>query len=245
MTNYKLIIEYDGTAYHGWQRQKTDSTIQQKIEAAISTMAKEKINLIGSGRTDAGVHALAQAANFHTSSNIPSNAFVAGLNSLLPDDIVIKSCEPVDENFHSRFGAKSKTYQYRILNERLPSAINRNYAWFIRAPLEVSLMQAALTHIIGEHDFKSFEGAGSPRASTIRTVFKTEFKTKDNYIIFDITANGFLRYMIRNLIGTFVDVGHKKTSPDQFKKILTSKNRALAGNTAPPHGLFLLHVTYE
>lgn len=246
MKNYKLTIEYDGTAYHGWQVQANDITIQETIETVLSTMTREKIRVSGSGRTDAGVHALGQVAHFKTDACISSDAFMAGLNSLLPDDIVITGCESVDDDFHARFSAKTKTYQYRIFNHPVPIAIGRQYAWHIRKKLDVSAMQQAAVHIIGTHDFKSFEGTGSHRDHTIRTVIHAGMDiTDDEYIIFEITANGFLRYMVRNLVGTLTDVGLLKTSPDEFKRILEAKNRDLAGATAPPQGLFLVQVSYE
>jgi tRNA pseudouridine38-40 synthase len=246
MRNIKLTIEYDGTAYHGWQIQARDITIQEAIETALTTMTREKIRLSGSGRTDAGVHALGQTANFKTESTIPADAFFAGLNSLLPDDIVITACEDVDDDFHARFSAKIKTYQYRIFNRPIAIAIGRQYAWHIRKKLDVTAMQQAAKHIIGTHDFKSFEGTGSPRAHTIRTVMHAEFAEKeDGYLIFEITANGFLRYMVRNLVGSLVDVGLLKTTPEEFRQIFKAKNRDLAGATAPPQGLFLVNVSYE
>ena len=245
MRNIKLTIEYDGTAYHGWQIQAKDITIQKTIEKALSTMTREKIRLSGSGRTDAGVHALGQVANFKTDSKISADAFFAGLNSLLPDDIVITACEKVEDDFHARFSAKIKTYQYRIFNRPLAIAIGRQYAWHIKKKLDVSAMQKAAEHIIGTQDFKSFEGTGSPRAHTIRTVIHAEVAEKeDGYLIFEITANGFLRYMVRNLIGTLADVGLLKTTPDEFRQILEAKNRDLAGATAPSQGLFLVNVSY-
>ncbi len=251
MQNYKLIIEYDGTDYHGWQIQAGDVTIQAEIQNALSLMTKESIVLHGSGRTDAGVHALGQTASFKTGARIPAAAYVAGLNSLLPDDIVIRSCEPVDETFHARFSARRKTYRYHIYNRLVPTAISRRYAWHIRKQLNLSAMRQAAACILGEHDFKSFEGTGSPRAHTIRTVMRADFYEKANFyrnddvIVFEIMADGFLRYMVRNLVGTLADVGLLKTSVEEFKRILESKNRDAAGITAPPHGLFLVEVRYD
>ena len=252
MQNYKLIIEYDGTDYHGWQVQAEDVTIQATIQNALSLMTKEFVILHGSGRTDAGVHALGQTASFKTNTLIPAEAFVAGLNSLLPNDIVIRSCEPVDETFHARFSARRKTYRYYIYNRPIPTAIGRRFAWHIRKPLDLAAMREAAACILGVHDFKSFEGTGSPRAHTVRTVLKADFYKKpdgyeknDGVIVFEITADGFLRYMVRNLVGTFVDVGLSKTSVDEFKRILESRNRDAAGATAPPHGLFLVDVCYD
>jgi tRNA pseudouridine38-40 synthase len=246
MGHFKLTIEYDGTGYHGWQIQDNDITIQETIETALSTMTKEKIRLHASGRTDAGVHALGQVAHFKTDTRISSDAFIAGLNSLLPDDIVIINCEEVDETFHARFSAKRKTYQYRIYNQPIRLAIGRQYAWHIKKKLDVDAMQSAIAHILGTHDFKSFEGTGSPRDHTIRTVLNAGIdNTDDGYVFVEITANGFLRYMVRNLVGTLSDVGRLKISSNEFKQILESKNRDLAGATAPPQGLFLVNVNYD
>mgnify|MGYP001172515771 CR=1 FL=1 len=243
--NIKLTIEYDGTAYHGWQRQKNARTVQETIESAIAVMVKEPVRLIGSGRTDAGVHALGQVANFNCQADIPPEAFVAGLNSLLPDDIVIRSCEVVNDQFHSQYDAKLKTYQYRILNRPIPSAICRQYAWFIPRPLNLEAMRQAAEYLIGTHDFSAFEAAGSPRSHSHRTVHDARVFAKPTDIIcFEITANGFLRFMVRNIVGTLAEVGTEKISPDGFKQILATKNRDFASATAPPHGLFLVRVDY-
>lgn len=243
--NFKLIIEYDGTAYHGWQIQKNDRTVQQEIQAALLTMTGEKITLVGSGRTDAGVHALGQVANFISKTSLTATNFQHGLNSLLPDDIVIKECRNVNKEFHARFSAKSKTYQYRILNRETPAAVGRHYEWFVRAKLDVEAMQTAVRCIRGTHDFKAFEGTGSPRAHTIRSVISADIEPHKEHIVFNISADGFLRFMVRNLTGTLVDVGLSRIRPEDVKSILASKNRSLAGPTAPPLGLFLVSVDYE
>ena len=246
MKTYKLTMEYDGTHYHGWQIQAGDITIQETLEKALSLMTGETVRVEGSGRTDAGVHALGQTASFKTDTRIPPEGFQAGLNSLLPEDIVILGCEEVKNDFHARFSAKTKTYQYRIYNQFLPLAVGRQYAWHIRKPLDVPAMTRAAAHLIGTHDFKSFEGAGSPRPHTVRTVLEAGVeKTGDGFVLFDITADGFLRYMVRNLVGTLVDVGTGKIPPERFKEILEAKNRDLAGATAPARGLFLVAVRYE
>lgn len=245
LKNFKLTIEYDGTLYHGWQRQVNDPTIQETIEKALSIMTGEKVILTGSGRTDAGVHALGQVANFHSDTRIIPDDFRKGLNSLLPDDIVIRECIHADDSFHARYDAKSKTYNYRILNAAIPAAIGRQYAWFIRKALDLDAMSAAVSHIIGTHDFTTFEGAGSPRSHATRCVINADFIQKDQgYLIFEIEADGFLRYMVRNIVGTLVDVGHCKITPNDVKNILSLKDRSLAGITAPPHGLFLMRVKY-
>ena len=245
LKNFKITIEYDGSAYHGWQRQANDQTIQGEIEKALMTMTGKKVTLTGSGRTDAGVHAFSQAANFHCDTEMGSEAFQKGLNSFLPGDIVITACKQVPENFHARYDVKSKTYHYRILNRPLPAAIYRQHAWHIRKKLDLSAMRSALYHTIGTHDFKAFEGAGSPRANTIRCIINADLIEMDNgYLAFEIEGEGFLRFMVRNIVGTLVDVGLGKITPADFNRILASKDRNLASATAPAHGLFLMHVKY-
>ncbi len=243
--NFKLTIEYDGTAFSGWQIQKNSRTIQGEIEKAIFVMTKQKIILTGAGRTDAGVHALAQVANFICDTDLEPDSFFRGLNSLLPDDIVIKNCEYIYDKFHSRYDAKGKIYRYKILNTKLPTAIGRNYVWFIKKPLDFNSMKEAVFFLIGTKDFKSFEGSGSPRKSTIRKVTRAELtQEKDNIIQFEIEADGYLRFMVRNIVGTLVSVGLGKLEPSDIKKILDSKDRRNASTTAPPNGLFLVKVRY-
>ena len=245
MPNFKITIEYDGSAYHGWQRQAADRTIQGEIENALMIMTGDSITVTGSGRTDAGVHALNQAANFRCDTSLAPEAFLKGLNSLLSEDIVITSCKVVPEKFHARYDVKSKVYDYRILNRLLPAAISRQYAWHIRKKLDLSAMKEALRCAIGSHDFKAFEGTGSPRASTVRCILNADLiKTDNDYMVLKIEGDGFLKFMVRNIVGTLVDVGLGKITPDDFKQILISKDRNLAGITAPAHGLFLIEVKY-
>jgi len=245
MSNFKITIEYDGSAYHGWQRQASERTIQGEIENALKTMTGNTITVTGSGRTDAGVHALNQTANFRCTTSLTPEVFLKGLNSLLSEDIVISSCKIVPEKFHARYDVKSKVYQYRILNRSLPAAISRQYAWHIRKKLNLSAMQEAIRCIIGSHDFKAFEGSGSPRVSTVRCITNADLVETDNdYLVLKIEGDGFLKFMVRNIVGTLVDVGFDKITPDDFKQILISKDRNLAGITAPAHGLFLMEVKY-
>jgi tRNA pseudouridine38-40 synthase len=243
--NFSLKIEYDGSAYHGWQRQKNEPTIQEEIETALAAMTRQKVTLIGSGRTDAGVHAMDQTANFHCETKLSPQIFLKGLNSLLPEDIVIKACEQADNDFHARYNVISKTYQYKIYNKDLPIAVGRQFSWFIRKRLNLASMQKATQHILGTHDFKAFEATGSPRSHTNRTVTDAKFtETKSGFLLFTIKADGFLRYMVRNIVGTLVEVGHGRILPEDMKKILDLKNRKNAGATAPPHGLCLMSVDY-
>jgi tRNA pseudouridine38-40 synthase len=243
--NFKIIIEYDGSQYCGWQRQNNDPTIQETIEKALMKMTDQKISLIGSGRTDAGVHAYGQVANFKCDTRLEAGDFQGGLNSLTPEDIVITACEEVADKFHARFNATSKIYQYRILNRSNPAAIMRQYAWHIRKPLNIDAMRTVIPYFVGSHDFKAFEGTGSPRAHTIRNVNKADLREeKDGYVVFEIEADGFLRYMVRNIVGTLVELGLGKITPEDVKHILEIKDRTRAPATAPAHGLFLKRVNY-
>lgn len=245
LKNFKLTIEYDGSAYHGWQRQASEPTIQEAIEKALMTMTGRQVTLTGSGRTDAGVHAYGQVANFLGDTKLTCENFQKGLNSLLPEDIVITACLEVPETFNARYDVKSKIYHYRILNRNLPAAIDRQYAWHIPHQLDVSAMHRAYPYIVGTHDFKAFEGSGSPRAHTTRRVIHANLVAQaDGYLIFEIEGEGFLKFMVRNIVGTLVDVGRGKITPDDFTRILLSKDRNLAGKTAPAHGLFLMQVKY-
>ena len=243
--NIKLILAYDGTKYHGWQRQKKDTTIQGIIEDMIQKMTGEQVKLISSGRTDAGVHAVNQVCNFITGSNLDPETIKKGLNSLLPDDILIKKAACMPLEFHSRHCAKSKTYNYRILNSKAPDIFRRNYLWHIRVPLKKNKMAKCLPIILGRHDFTSFKSSGSGNTDPVRSVIRAEFHNlEDGLFSFHIEANGFLRHMVRNIVGTLVEVGLGKMDVNRFKEVFDSKNRCLAGKMAPPQGLFLLNVQY-
>ena len=242
---FKLTIEYDGSAFHGWQRQKNDRTVQETIEKALLRMTGDKTPLIGSGRTDAGVHARGQVASFKTSARLDAQVFVNGLNSLLPDDVRICACDPVAERFHARFDVRLKHYRYRIVNRPIAPAIGRQFVWHIRKPLDAAAMREAAALFVGTHDFKAFEGTGSPRSHTVRTVSVSAVKeTGGGNLTYDIAANGFLRFMVRNIVGTLVEVGLGKISAEKVPVILQSRDRSCAGATAPPRGLFLVNVSY-
>ncbi len=242
---FKLIIEYDGSDFHGWQRQRKDRTVQETIEKALTVMTREAVTVIGSGRTDAGVHALGQVACFQTRSRIDNKAFFNGLNSLLPGDVVIRACEQMPDTFHARFDVTTKRYRYHILNRTIAPAIGRQFVWHIRKPLNTTAMAQAAGALLGTHDFKAFEGTGSPRAHTVRSVSDSTVKeTGGGNLTYDIQANGFLRFMVRNIVGTLVAVGLEKISAQDVPTILQSTDRSCAGATAPPQGLFLIDVTY-
>lgn len=243
--NIKLILSYDGTRYHGWQRQKNAVTLQEVIETKIGMMTGASVRLMASGRTDAGVHALNQVCNFVTRSSIPPDSLRNGLNSLLPNDIFIKQATYVSPHFHARYSARGKTYEYRILNRKSPDIFRRHYVWHIPRPLDIPAMTACLHHLIGSHDFSSFRSSGSGNTDPVRTILTARLNDHgEQGICMVIEADGFLRHMVRNIVGTLVDAGLGKMRADQFKEILLSKDRRLAGVKAPPQGLFLVDVTY-
>jgi tRNA pseudouridine38-40 synthase len=245
LKTFKLTIEYDGTDFHGWQRQKNDRTVQETIEEALGVMTREKVVVIGSGRTDAGVHALGQVAGFKTRARIDAEAFLKGLNSLLPPDVVIRGCKRVPNEFHARFDVKAKRYRYRILNRNIAPALGRRFVWHIRKPLDTAAMADGAAVLLGSHDFKAFEGVGSPRAHSVRTIALSRLRASHGgRLSYDIEANGFLRFMVRNIVGTLVEVGLGKLSAREIQNILQSKDRSRAGATAPPQGLLLMTVIY-
>ena len=244
MRNIKLIVEYDGTKFNGWQKQPDKLNIQGEIEKAISEITGEDIELIGSGRTDAGVHSLGQTANFKTNSNIPIEKFAIAINSRLKKSIVIKSAEEVEENFHSRYSVKSKTYRYIINNSEQGTAIYRNLEVHVPMKLDVSLMKEAIKYFEGEHDFKAFKASGTSSKSSVRTIYKGEIRREGERIIIELTGNGFLYNMVRIIVGTLVDVGLGKIKPENIKSRIEAENRENAGKTFPAHGLYLLKVEY-
>lgn len=244
--NFKLIIEYDGTRYYGWQRQVEKPTVQAEIERVLSLITRQPILLNGSGRTDAGVHALGQTANFHCHTRLTPKTFLRALNGLLPADIAIRDCCEVPDNFHARYDVLAKTYRYQILNHLLPSVVDRDFSWQIRKPLNVKAMSESLCCLVGTHDFKAFEGIGSPRTHTVRTIYQAEIiKNETDRLRVIIQGDGFLRYMVRNIVGTLVRIGMGKRPPTDMERILLSRDRNLAGATAPAQGLFLVEVQYK
>lgn len=243
--NFKLIIEYDGTGFYGWQRQKKEQTIQGELEKVLSLILNQEIHIHGSGRTDAGVHALGQVAHFHANTRISPPDLKKGVNSLIKHAIVIQECHPMPNEFHARYNALSKEYLYHILNQPNACAIGRDYLWHIRQPLDLGNMNICSDLLVGPHDFKSFENTGSPRSSSVREVFSAQWVAQtEGKLVFRISASGFLKNMVRNLVGTLINVGLGKVSPEEFEQILLSCDRALASATAPARGLFLNRVIY-
>ncbi|MDI6795696.1 MAG: tRNA pseudouridine(38-40) synthase TruA [Desulfatibacillaceae bacterium] len=244
MPRFCIIIEYDGTNYFGWQRQPGAPTIQEAIEDALAHIVRQPVVLHGSGRTDSGVHATGQCAHFDADTNLAPEVLEKALNSLLPQDIVIRSCLSAASDFHARKSAKSKLYSYSILNHRQRSPVGRFYCWHIVKPLDITAMEKAAAHFTGTHDFGAFEAKGSPRSSSVRTVTQAKWETDGQHLTFFIEANGFLRHMVRNIVGTLVEVGRNRLAPDDIQRILESKDRGQAGPTAPAKGLFLRQVHY-
>lgn len=244
-TNIKLILSYDGTRYHGWQRQKNGLSIQEVVESKIQVMVREKVSLIASGRTDAGVHAVGQVCNFTTTAAIPPEAIKKGLNSMLPDDILVREAESVPPGFHARYSAKNKTYVYEILNRAEPDVFRRSYLWHIRRPLDVEKMKRRLARLKGTHDFSSFRSSGSGNVNPVRSISRVELHgPEEGLISIAMTADGFLRHMVRNIVGTVVEVGLGKLDEEAFEKILDMRDRRAAGFKAPPQGLYLVEVRY-
>lgn len=240
-----LTIEYDGTKYAGWQRQKNALSIQQVIEEAYFNAAGEKVTLSGAGRTDAGVHALAQYAHFDTNTTIPPEKISFALNLVLPPDIRIRESRRVADDFHARFNAIGKHYRYTIYNDSHAAAIGREYCAHIRPELDVEAMRAAAAYIRGTHDFACFQAAGSAVKDTVRTIQRLDITKVGSYIYIDVAGNGFLYNMVRIIAGTLIEVGKGRYSPVHVGEIIKSANRDNAGATAPAAGLTLVGVLYE
>lgn len=244
MRTVKIVIEYEGSRYHGWQIQPNAITIQEVMESALARMVGEKAHITSSGRTDAGVHALAQVASFITSSRIEDERLMRGFNALLPEDIVITDLKTVDSEFNARFSAKNKLYKYVILNRPFPSALERRFCWFIPKRLDLAKMREAALCLVGEHDFGAFCSSTSNAKNYVRKLTRLDIEMVDDRIIFWLAANGFLKQMIRNIVGTLVQVGSGRIPPSTMRGIFESKDRCQAGQTAPPEGLSLVAVEY-
>ena len=245
MRNIKLIIEFDGTNYCGWQKQKDNITIQGEIEKAISRLTKEEIEIFGSSRTDAGVHARAMVANFKTKSSIPAENFRDAINSKLPKDISIIKSEEADIDFHSRYDSVGKTYCYSIINRRERVSIMRNYCYQVKYSLDLEAMNKACTYFIGEHDFKAFRTLGSSAKTSVRTIKELYIEKKDDRLNIYVTADGFLYNMVRIIVGTLLKVGRGRIKADDLEEIIKSGDRGKAGPCVPSSGLCLEKVYFE
>ncbi len=243
-TNFKLTLKYDGTAYHGWQRQPNGITVQEVLEDALEKVFKKKIVVTGCSRTDAGVHAVMHVSNFRCNTSIPVNKIPLVLNMYLPNDIRAYECSIESEDFNARYNTVEKTYRYRILNCEHNDPFIGRYAWHYPIKLDVDKMKEAAKYMVGERDFTAFMASGSSAKTTVRNLKRAEVEKDGDLITITVTANGFLYNMVRIITGTLVYVGNGKMSPESVKKILDEKDRRLGGVTAPPEGLRLEEVVY-
>ena len=249
--NLRLLIAYDGTDFNGWQRQRDARTIQGEIETCLKRMTREDISLQGAGRTDAGVHAEGMVAHFKTVCTISPEDFLRSLNSMLPGSIRIHDTEYTADDFHARFSAKAKHYQYTIFTGKIQPPSERLYSLHIRDKLNLEIIRECLSELQGTHDFSSFENSGSRDKSyafgkgAVRTLSTASVTQRNcDFLVFDFIGDGFLRNMVRNLMGTLLEAGRNRLPVSTFKEILQAKDRTLAGATAPPHGLNLKKVFY-
>lgn len=255
MRNFKMILQYEGTRYQGWQKQEsTDNTIQGKLEALLAKMTGQKIEVQGSGRTDAGVHALAQVANFHADTKMQTDEIMKYMNFYLPEDIAVISLKEVPERFHSRLNAKGKTYCYRVINSEVPHVFDRRFCHVVEEKLDLEEMKKAAKYLVGTHDFKAFTSNKRSKKSTVRTINEIQiektvstsmlFTGQQDEIRFTYSGNGFLYHMVRIMTGTLLEVGTHKRKPEEIAGILASGQRENAGQLAPAKGLTLMEVRY-
>ncbi len=237
-------IEYDGTAYNGWQRQKAGRGVQQEFERAISVVADGAVEIVCAGRTDAGVHAVGQVGHFDTTVERSERGWLLGANSNLPDDVCVRWVKAVPDDFHARFSAISRSYRYVILNRLVRSALHRHRAWWVYQPLDAEAMHEAAQALVGEHDFSAFRAAGCQASRPVREITSIAVTRKGDRIYLDVTANAFLMHMVRNITGTLVATGMGEETVAYAGAILESRDRTQGGVAAPPHGLTLKHVGY-
>jgi tRNA pseudouridine38-40 synthase len=244
MPTYKITLAYDGTDYVGWQRQAAGTSIQGLLEDALREFGDGDVAVAGAGRTDAGVHALAQVATFALVRAVPADVMVRALNAKLPEAVRITSAVEVPASFHARFDACAKTYRYRIWNGDVMPPFERCYAWHVPGALNVAAMQRAAALLRGEHDFAAFQSAGSDVATTVRTLSSSALAADGALLVYEATADGFLRHMVRAIVGSLVEIGRGRKAPDWLTRVLASRDRSAAGRTAPACGLFLVAVEY-
>jgi tRNA pseudouridine38-40 synthase len=240
-----LGVEYDGSEYNGWQSQADGRTVQDNIQRAISQIAGEAVSIIAAGRTDTGVHALEQVIHFDTGIERPLSAWVRGVNAMLPPSIAILWAHIVPEEFHARFSAQARSYQYVLINRPARSAVHHGKVGWFHAPLDVQAMRAAAQHLLGEHDFTSFRAAECQAKSPVKNLAQLDISQQGDTIIFDLSANAFLHHMVRNIVGCLVYVGKGKHPPEWMKEVLDARQRKIAAPTFAPDGLYLRHITYD
>jgi tRNA pseudouridine38-40 synthase len=241
----KLTLAYDGTRFVGWQRQADGESIQGLLEEALARFEGAPVTVHGAGRTDAGVHALGQVASASVSFPHPTETIVRALNAQLPEDIRILEAADAAPDFHARFSARSKSYRYQIRAGTVGDPFTRALVWQLPEPLNVEAMTNAAAALVGTHDFAAFQSAGTEVASTVRTIFRSAFRQLDEMLVYEVTADGFLRHMVRAIVGTLVEIGRGRRSVESMPQLIEHGTRAEAGATAPPHGLFLVRVDYD
>lgn len=242
--NLKIVLAYQGTAYHGFQWQENALSIQEVVEKGLSVLFAHPVKVAGSGRTDTGVHALGQVISFRTTGRIPTEKIAIASRGVFPDDIVLLSAEEVAADFHARCSATSKIYEYRIYHGKLPDPFRRHQAWHISRQLDLDAMREALRQVEGTHDFSAFQGAGGHQINTVKTIYEASIAQENDEYKFRFWGSGFLYHMVRNLVGTAVAVGDGKIKVDDMSAIIESRNRRKAGMTAPAQGLYLKEVFY-
>jgi tRNA pseudouridine38-40 synthase len=245
MPTVKLVLEYDGTCYAGWQRQPDHPTIQGAIEQAIRQVSQATVSVVGAGRTDSGVHARGQVASFHIHLDWPASNWMRALNAVLPKDIAVRSSAIMDDSFHAQHNARGKLYTYRILHRPARPTIDRAFAWHIYKPLDEVAMQQAAATLIGAQDFSSFEGSLTDNENPICRLQRLTVIRHDDQILIEAYADRFLKHMVRAMVGTLVEVGLGKRTANSLTGVLQARDRSAAGRTAPPHGLYLMRVDYE
>jgi tRNA pseudouridine38-40 synthase len=241
---YRLVLEYDGTDYCGWQVQPNERTVQATLEDALARLLGHSTRVSAAGRTDAGVHAAGQVACFHTPRRLDPGTVLRALNALTPRDLAVRSVDSVPDDFDPRRSARRREYVYRIWNRRMPSPFWRRYSWHVARPLTVEKMHAAAAFLVGEHDFTSFRAAGCDAASPVRRITRSDVERRDEMVVYAIEGTAFLRHMVRNIIGTLVEVGWGQREVEEIPDLLQVRERARAAATAPPHGLCLTRVDY-
>lgn len=245
MRNIRLLIEYEGTRYAGWQWQRDQKTVQETLSRATEQVIREPVTLYGASRTDSGVHALGQAAHFKTISAIPSERLVHAINFYLPHDITVKDAADVPESFHAQYDARSKIYRYTILNDWIRTSLNRNFCYVCGLLLNTDKMLDAAQYLTGTHDFTSFTTKAFQEKNRVRTIKRLEIARDGRYLSFTVEADGFLYNMVRTIVGTLIEIGRGKIPPEGIKDILAAKDRKFAGPTAPAKGLCLIEVKYK
>jgi tRNA pseudouridine38-40 synthase len=240
-----LGVEYDGSPYYGWQSQTGGRTVQDTLQNALGRIAEEQISIIAAGRTDTGVHALEQVVHFDTQSQRPLTAWVRGVNALLPASVAVLWAHPVPDEFHARFSARGRSYRYLLVNRESRSALHAGKVGWFHAPLDITLMQAAAQHLIGEHDFSAFRAAECQAKSPVKHVQQLDIRRQGAMLIFDVSADAFLHHMVRNMVGCLVYVGKGKYPPDWMADVLAGRERSLAAPTFAPDGLYLRRISYD